>query len=81
MIISNRLQQLVAVVLIALGALWAAQGAGIVHVKPILCFADCVEVQGRSGRWILAGVAVIVSGAGLWYRARRHARNIRSVPK
>ena len=74
----NRLQRLVAVVMIALGALWSAQGAGIVHVKPILCIADCTEVQRPSGRWLATGLAVIAVGAGLWYLARQRARNART---
>jgi hypothetical protein len=74
----NRLQQLSAVVLIALGALWSVQGAGIVHLKPILCFADCTEVQGPSVRWLATGLAVVAAGVGLLYLARRRARNPRT---
>ena len=60
--------------LIALGALWSLQGAGMVHLKPILCFADCTELQGPSEQWLVTGIAVITAGAGLWYFARWRLR-------
>ena len=72
----NRVQQILAVLLIALGALWSLQGAGIVHVKPILCFADCVEMHGASWQWLAIGLGTIVAGGGLWYLARRRARRV-----
>jgi hypothetical protein len=74
----NRLQQLSAVVLIALGALWSAQGAGIVHLKPILCLADCTEVRGQSARWLATGLATVAAGVGLLYVVRRRTRNPRT---
>jgi hypothetical protein len=70
----NRLLQVLAGVFIALGALWALQGAGIVHVKPILCVADCTELQGVSGQWLLTGIGAIAVGMALWYLARRRAK-------
>jgi hypothetical protein len=73
----NRRQQLLAMMLMALGALWSAQSAGLVRVKPILCFADCIEVQGPSVQWLVTGLAVIAAGAGLWYFTRRRARSAR----
>ena len=70
----NRLLQVVAGLLIALGALWSLQGAGLVHVKPLLCVADCAELQGKSGQWLVSGLAAIAVGAALWYFARRRAQ-------
>ena len=67
----NRLLQILAGIFMALGALWALQGAGIVHVKPILCVADCTEIQGASGQWLLTGIGAIAVGMVLWYLARR----------
>jgi hypothetical protein len=61
-------------VLIALGALWSLQGAGLVHVKPILCAADCAELQGASGQWLATGIGTIALGLVLWYLARRRAQ-------
>jgi hypothetical protein len=72
----NRLLQLLAAMLIAVGALWSLQGAGFVHLKPILCFSDCTELQGPSGQWLVTGLAVIAIGAGLWTFARRRARRV-----
>ncbi len=73
----NRLLQVLAVVFIALGALWALQGAGIVHIKPILCVANCTELQGASGQWLLMGIGAIAVGTALWYLARRRAKKVR----
>jgi len=77
----NRLRQIFAGLLIALGALWSLQGAGIVHLKPILCVADCAELRGASVQWLATGIGAIAVGAGLWYLARRRARNGRTESK
>lgn len=77
----SRLQQVFAGLLIALGVLWSLQGAGLIHLKPILCVADCTELQGASVRWLAAGIAAIGIGGGLWYLGRRRARNARTVFK
>ncbi len=77
----NRLLQVFGVLLIALGALWSVQGAGIVHLKPIMCFADCTELRGASGQWLATGLGAIAAGGGLWYLARRRARNARTASK
>jgi len=69
----SRLLQVVAGLLIALGVLWSLQGAGLVHVKPILCVTDCAELQGKSGQWLATGLAAIAVGGALWYFARRRA--------
>ena len=36
-------------ILIGLGTLWLLQGLDIIHIKPILCFADCDVMSGKSG--------------------------------
>lgn len=48
---------------IALGGLWLLQGLGLVHVRPILCFADCATIQGRSTTWAGIGAVVLAAGA------------------
>jgi hypothetical protein len=53
----------------ALGGLWLLQGLGLVHVRPILCFADCATIQGRSTTWAVIGALTLVAGAF----AMRHA--------
>ena len=73
----NRLLQVVAALLVALGALWSVQGAGIVHIKPVLCVADCAELEGASGQWLATGLGAIAAGVGLWYYARRRSRAAR----
>ena len=46
-----------------LGGFWMLQGLGIVHLKPILCFAECEAVQGPSPTWAIAGCVLLVAGA------------------
>ena len=77
----NVLLRILAGMLIALGALWSLQGADVVHVKPILCAADCTELQGASGQWLATGIGAISLGLILWYLAGRRAKKIRAVPK
>lgn len=57
---------------VLLGGLWLLQGLGIVHLRSILCFADCAPVQGPSVTWAAIGVVTLVVGAGcvLWFRKR-----------
>jgi len=45
-----------------LGSLWLLQGAGLLHVRPILCLADCKPLEGRSVGWITAGAVVLLGG-------------------
>jgi hypothetical protein len=46
-----------------LGGLWLLQGLGMVHVRPILCFADCDPVQGPSATWAVIGAFMLALGA------------------
>jgi proline iminopeptidase len=45
-----------------LGGLWLLQGLGAVHVRPILCFADCAPVQGPSRTWAISGFLLVLAG-------------------
>ncbi len=45
-----------------LGGLWLLQGLGLVQMQPILCFANCVPVQGPSATWTVIGAAVFTAG-------------------
>lgn len=47
---------------VLLGGLWLLQGLGLVHVRPILCFANCVPVQGPSSTWTIIGAVVLAAG-------------------
>lgn len=58
-----------------LGGLWLLQGLGIVHMRPILCFADCASLQGPSTTWALIGAGVLAVGGSVvfWSLKRRGA--------
>ena len=47
-----------------LGVLWLLQGLGLVHLRPILCFANCEVLQGPSTIWVIVGF--VTAGAGAW---------------
>jgi hypothetical protein len=58
------------------GGLWLLQGLGVVHVRPILCFADCAPIQWASLTWIIIGLLFVTTGAlpihfSLTWRTRR----------
>jgi hypothetical protein len=51
-----------------LGGLWLLQGLGIVHLRPILCFADCAAIQGSSLAWAVIGaIALAVGGIVIFW--------------
>lgn len=54
-----------------LGGLWFLQGIGAVHVRPILCFADCEPVQGASTGYAILGCIFAIAGVSMLYIARR----------
>jgi hypothetical protein len=54
---------LVGVLAVMLGLLWLLQGLGVVHLRPVLCFADCATVQGRSAGWAIIGGILATTGA------------------
>ena len=55
-----------------LGGLWLLQGLGLVNIRPILCFADCVPIQGTSTTWAVIGtVALAVGGAAMFWSIKR----------
>ena len=45
-----------------LGLLWLLQGADLVHLRPILCVANCKPLEGGSVGWMTAGALVLVVG-------------------
>ena len=60
------------IIAVLLGVLWLLQGLGIVHLRPILCFADCEPIQGPSGRWAAIGALTLaVGGFGVFW-SRKH---------
>jgi hypothetical protein len=45
-----------------LGLLWFLQGTGILHIRPILCVANCEEIVGGSPSWVVFGVITFLIG-------------------
>ena len=60
--------------LTVLGGLWFLQGAGVVHMRPVLCVANCKPVT-KSVGWMIAGSIAIVAGIAV---ARIGARRLGS---
>jgi len=50
------------VALTLLGLLWLLQGADLVHIRPILCVANCTPLEEGSVGWMTAGALVLVVG-------------------
>jgi proline iminopeptidase len=59
----NKMSLVAGVISVLLGGLWILQGLGIVHVRPILCFADCEPIQGASLTWAIIGLLSVTAGA------------------
>ena len=60
---------------VLMGGLWLLQGLGIVHLQPILCFADCAPLQGPSITWAVIGALVFTAGgAAVWWSVQSRAR-------
>ena len=63
------------VISVLLGGLWLLQGLNLVHVRPILCFADCVPLQGPSPTWAIIGFFVVTAGVlAILYSLKRRTR-------
>ena len=60
------------VALMLLGSLWLLQGAGLVHVRPLLCVTNCRPVTGGSAAWLAAGIVAFVIGLLLTASGTRH---------
>jgi hypothetical protein len=45
-----------------LGLLWFLQGADLIHIRPILCVANCQPLQGGSIGWMTAGALFLILG-------------------
>jgi uncharacterized membrane protein YbaN (DUF454 family) len=58
----KKMALVVGVISVLLGGLWLLQGLGVVHVRPILCFADCAPVQGASPAWAIIGFLMVTAG-------------------
>jgi uncharacterized BrkB/YihY/UPF0761 family membrane protein len=61
-------------ILSLLGLLWFLQGSDLVYMKPILCFANCKPITGKSLQWQIMGVIAFVIGAIIIYRCLKNKK-------
>jgi 2-hydroxy-6-oxonona-2,4-dienedioate hydrolase len=62
-------------ILALIGGLWLLQGLGIVHVQPILCFADCAPIQGPSPTWVVISAVTLAISGLLMFRSLQRPQN------
>jgi hypothetical protein len=65
----KKIALVVGVISVLLGGLWLLQGLGVVHVRPILCFADCAPIQGASPTWAIVGFLLVSAGVIAVFRS------------
>lgn len=53
---------IIGVGLTLLGLLWFLQGANLVHLRPVMCLANCEPLVGGSAGWLIAGAAGMLAG-------------------
>ena len=58
------------ILLVSLGLLWSLQGADLIQLKPILCFANCEPLVGGSVTWLITGIIAVAVGIFLLARLR-----------
>jgi len=64
------------IIILLLGLLWFLQGSDLVHIKPILCFADCQPITGKSLQWQIIGAVAFVSGAFVIYKCLKNKKKL-----
>jgi hypothetical protein len=64
-------------VLALLGLFWALQGAGAIHMRPILCASHCEPVT-SSNTWLLAGAIACAAGIAIAARGAHQMRHDRT---
>jgi hypothetical protein len=62
------------IIILLLGLLWFLQGSDIVHIKPILCFANCQPIAGRSLQWQIMGAVAFAAGTFILYKYLRNKK-------
>ena len=66
----------IGVISVLLGGLGLLQGLGVVHVRPILCFADCEPIQGASSTWATIGFLLVTVGIlAIYFSLRVRAKH------
>jgi uncharacterized membrane protein len=68
MVIKQIIAIISGIILSLLGLLWFLQGSDLLHIKPILCFANCEPITGKSLTWQIAGAIFFIVGALLIYK-------------
>lgn len=61
-----------------LGLLWFLQGSDLVHIKPILCFADCQPIIGKSFQWQIVGAITFIVGVSIIFASIKRGRTIKA---
>ena len=67
------LLMVIGVIVALLGVLWFSQGAGIVHMRPILCASNCEPVT-KSVAWLVIGALGGAGGVALASTSARHVK-------
>lgn len=62
---------LISIILTILGLLWFLQGSDILHLRPILCFANCEPIIGKSLPWQIIGAITFIIGILIAYKSIR----------
>jgi hypothetical protein len=73
--ILNYIGFIAGIILLLLGLLWFLQGSDLVHIKPILCFANCTPITGKSMTWQIVGGVVFIMGAIIVYKNLKKVLN------
>ena len=60
-----------------LGLLWFLQGTGILHLRPIMCVANCEEIVSTSPTWAIAGAVAFIIGSVIAVMSVRRFRKPR----
>ena len=58
------------IIFVLLGSLWTLQGGDLIHINPILCFANCEPLVGGSVTWLVVGLGAIALGVLLLFLKR-----------
>lgn len=67
------------IILALLGLLWFLQGSDLVHIKPILCFANCEPITGKSLQWQIVGSIVFIIGAFITFKGFKRSAKVKKV--
>jgi hypothetical protein len=63
------------IIISLLGLLWFLQGSDLIHIKPILCFAECQPITGKSLQWQIMGAVAFIVGALVIYKCLKNKKN------